>query len=587
MKMNLRIGARVSILTVSAIVVFLLFSTLTAVLAMRRFSVRTVEDFSTTVLLETNTKIESFLAEIENLARSLAAMRIVYEIDEPDLKNVLVASVGARNRFVRAIYVGTVEGDMHEYGIGNGFIDFEPNLPEDYDPRVRPWYENAIAAGDYAVSDPYLYASEPVLGVTGAIPVRDPTGRLVGVLGIDLMLDNLRALLWDLQIPKDGKAVLISENGRVIASQYAHHHMDSLELTRFDPALFERISRASSGHFEATYAGIRTIFSYTTDPSSGWILLLGLPYRSIVADANEVLILILASNVVLVLLFLLGQSMINNSVIVAPLTALMDVVARLQRGERDARAPAKGDNEFAILGRELNELADAVAEYSEEMEQKVQSGTRALLELEEENTRLRIMRDVHDTLGARLTNISICTSVAMAAPQGLPDKTREMLDRIDANTREAIDGLESVIIRGQPLEETLEFEPYLNSRVRRRLALREIELRLSIDDDLTLENQPRTIQDFLRLVVDELVTNVLKHTRAKTVTIALLGHVPGEIRLEFTDDGEGFIPRRKESGGTGLSSIRARTEALKGSLTIESDAEGTRVSIAIPIRGGA
>lgn len=584
MRMNLRIGTRVSILTVSAIVVFLIFSTLSAVLAMRRFSVRTVEDFSTTVLLETNTKIESFLAEIENLARSLAAMRIVYEIDEPDLKNVFVSSVAARNRFVRAIYVGTVEGTMHEYGIGAGFIDFEPNLPEDYDPRIRPWYENAIAAGDYAISDPYLYASEPVLGVTGAIPVRDPGGRLVGVLGIDLMLDNLRALLWDLRIPKDGKAILISENGRVIASQYAHHQMDALELPSFDPPLFKRISRSASGHFEAEYAGTRTIFSYTTDPSSGWILLLGLPYRSIVSDANEVLILILASNVVLILLFLLGQSMINNSLIVAPLTTLMDVVARLQRGERDARASAEGDDEFSVLGRELNELADAVAEYSEEMEEKVQAGTRALLELEEENTRLRIMRDVHDTLGARLTNISICTSVALAVPQGLPDKAREMLDRIDANTREAIDGLESVIIRGQPLEETLEFEPYLDTRVRRRLALREIELCLSIESDV-IRDQPRAIRDFLRFVVDELVTNVLKHTRAHTVTIALTGSRSERIRLAFADDGHGFVSRRDEPGGTGLGSIRARTESLKGTIAIESDAEGTRISIEVPLGG--
>lgn len=572
-------------LTVSAIVVFLIFSTLSAVLAMRRFSVRTVEDFSTTVLLETNTKIESFLAEIENLARSLAAMRIVYEIDEPDLKNVFVASVAARNRFVRAIYVGTVEGAMHEYGIGAGFVDFEPDLPEDYDPRVRPWYENAIAAGDYAVSAPYLYASEPVLGITGAIPVRDPGGRLVGVLGIDLMLDNLRTLLWDLRIPKDGKAVLISRNGRVIASQYAHHQMDALELPPFDPPLFERISRSAAGHFEAEYAGTRTIFSYTTDPSSGWILLLGLPYRSIVADSNEVLLLILASNVVLVLLFLMGQSMINNSVIVAPLNALMNVVARLQRGEHEARAPADGDDEFAVLGRELNELADAVAEYTEEMEEKVQSGTRALLELEEENTRLRIMRDVHDTLGARLTNISICTSVALAVPEGLPDKAREMLHRIDVNTREAIDGLESVIIRGKPLDETLEFGTYLETRVRRRLALREIDLRLSVENDRTIREQPKAIRDFLRFVVDELVTNVLKHTRAHTFSISLIRSGPDEIRLDCTDDGQGFIPWNLESLGTGLRGIRARTESLSGTLTIESDAEGTRVSISIPLRG--
>ena len=576
------VGARFIVFTVSAIVVFIVFAALATVLNMRRFSVRTVEDFSFTILSETNTKIENFLNDINNLAESLSTMRIVYEIDEPDLKNVLVSAVSARSNFVRAIYIGTNDGAMHEYGIADGFEDFEPTLPEDYDPRVRPWYIQAMDAGRFIVSDPYVYASEPVLGVTGALPVRRPDGELVGVLGIDLMLDSLRAVLWQLKIPKDGKAVLISEDGLIIASQYAHHAADNLELPAFSPELFDRIGESAMGHFEADYDGRRTVFSYTTVPTTGWILLLGLPYQSIVADADEVFGLILISIFVLLLLFLLGQSIINNKVIIAPLHELMDVIARLHEGDRTARARVRGEDEFSVLGREINTLADTVLDYTERMEEKVKARTKALIELEEENTRLRIVNDLHDTLGARLTNISICTSVAQSVPGSLPPKATEMLDRIQSNCREAMEGIKGVILTGRPLAEDVQLDDYLDTRVRRRLDLRDIHLDMEGARAFEPNTLSRIQRRFFRYVIDELVTNVLKHSDARRVSISL-GADESSVRLAFAEDGTGFPSGTSmQNDGLGLHSIRERTEGLGGSVDVRSDGQGPEFVIRIP-----
>lgn len=576
------VGARFIVFTVSAIVAFIVFAALATVLNMRRFSVRTVEDFSTTILAETNTKIENFLNDINNLAESLSTMRIVYEIDEPDLKNVFVSAVTARSNFVRAIYIGTTGGEMHEYGIGSGFEDFEPSLPEDYDPRIRPWYEQAMEAGRFIVSDPYVYASEPVLGVTGALPVWHPEGDLVGVLGIDLMLDSLRSVLWQLKIPKDGKAVLIAEDGRIIASQYAHHAADNLELPAFSPELFARVGQSAVGHFEADYDGRRTVFSYTTVPTTGWILLLGLPYQSIVADADEVFGLILVSIFVLLLLFLLGQSIINNKVIISPLNELMDVIARLHEGDRSARAPVRGEDEFSVLGQEINTLADTVLDYTERMEEKVKARTKALIELEEENTRLRIVNDLHDTLGARLTNISICTSVAQSVPEALPTKATEMLDRIQSNCREAMEGIKAVILTGRPLAEDVRLDDYLDTRVRRRLDLRDIHLDMDGARAFEANALSRVQRRFFRYVIDELVTNVLKHSDARMVSISLSAEEEA-VRLAFAEDGSGFPSGEPSEGeGLGLHSIRRRTEVLGGSVDVYSNGQGPEFVIRIP-----
>lgn len=588
------IAGRLARATLTTMVCFLVLATGATVFNLRRFTVRTVSDFSRTILHETETKIDTFILEMESLALSLARTRIVREIDEPDLKDLFVAAVEARSRFVRAIYVGTVDGSMHEYGAGAGFVNFEPDLPSDYDPRVRPWYRSAIDADGFVISEPYVYASQPVLGVTAAYPVRAYDGALVGVLGIDLMLDSLRDLLFDLEIPKDGRAILVADDGSVIASQYESLRERDVRLATFDAGLLNRIRGAPDGGFTSEFEGERTVFSYTSIPSADWVLLLGLPYRSIVADVDQVLRVLLISTVALGVIAFAVQLAAANRLVVAPVAQLMNVVERLHRGERDARSALSGEDEFAVLADELNTLAQAVQDYSDDMEERVQRRTRALLELEEENIRLRlseererIMHDLHDTLGARLTNISICTSVALAQPDSLPETAGRMLDRIDANCREAMDGIRSVVLGGTPIAGGMDLVDYLDRRVRWRLSLREIDLEAEIGSADSVRALSQPDKDLIRFVVDELVTNVLKHAEATRVVLNLT-ITPDRFELVVADDGRGIETVRQPMAGfgVGLESVTARVEALQGTFHVESTGNGTRASVVVP-RGAA
>lgn len=85
--------------------------------------------------------------------------------------------------------------------------------------------------------------------------------------------------------------------------------------------------------------------------------------------------------------------------------------------------------------------------------------------------------------------------------------------------------------------------------------------------------------DFLRLL-QEALTNVLKHSRASHVTVELVA-ADGYLGLSVTDNGTGFaadaLPPSHQ--GMGLQSMRARAERLGGRLTIRADAKGTIVSM--------
>jgi two-component system, NarL family, sensor kinase len=82
-------------------------------------------------------------------------------------------------------------------------------------------------------------------------------------------------------------------------------------------------------------------------------------------------------------------------------------------------------------------------------------------------------------------------------------------------------------------------------------------------------------------VVLELVNNVVKHAKAKNVTIQLLKY-PESINLIVEDDGIGMAGETNREEGTGLRNIASRVSYLKGNFSVDSGARGTTVIIDLP-----
>ena len=97
-----------------------------------------------------------------------------------------------------------------------------------------------------------------------------------------------------------------------------------------------------------------------------------------------------------------------------------------------------------------------------------------------------------------------------------------------------------------------------------------------------LEDLPSSHREELEKILDELVSNVLKHSGASHVRMRLATGATG-VLLRFSDDGAGFDPSGR-SLGSGIGNIRYRVQALGGSVRIETAAgKGTLYAIAIPV----
>lgn len=575
-------------LTLAVAIIVLFYTAILLVLTygiMRDMAQRSSAELADTVLEEADTHITRFFRNMEETASALAGYSPVYEQDVPRMRELFLTNVWARRSYMRAMYLGTEEGRMYEWGYGEGFVDNAPVFAPGYDPRVRPWYRDALEADGFAVTDPYLYASIDDYGITCVLPVYHPeSGKRVGVLGIDIMLDALQNLVEEFEISMGGRVLLIDRSGKPIINQYDHSSAGEI------PEFILGVDDASSGRFLAEAGGVPHFFSFKKNPITGWMIFVGLPLPEIMASTYAGIRLSVALYFILMLLLLVTLEWSSNRMVIEPVEKMVRTIDSMRNGEGSARIDLPRDDEFGLLARSFNSLADQVEEYTWEMERKVRERTDRLQTLQQENLRLRIIEEkeriygyLHDSLGSRLTNIFISNNVARSAAGVDESVLRDMHERIEENAQGGLEDLKEILSGSIEQSRTMiDFRLVLELQVRRRLELKQIHFRFSGNID-ELNMLPRRLAVEVEKMLQELVSNVLRHAEAENVQ--LTAEIAADrFCLAFRDDGHGFDLEYIGADTFGLLNMRSRIERCEGSLRIASrPGEGTEVQIEFPL----
>ena len=196
----------------------------------------------------------------------------------------------------------------------------------------------------------------------------------------------------------------------------------------------------------------------------------------------------------------------------------------------------------------------------------------------QEKERARIAGELHDDLGALMTNVRMHFEALKNSPSDdLYQKTNTLLDEAYAKVRSIAHAKNSGVIANQGLLKALKDLAHKISQVN--------ELQIDVQAhgmDTRLEN---SLELSLFRIIQELITNVIKHAQAKTLTIHLVNH-GDSLNIMVEDDGVGFDPRHisKRSEGMGINAIDKRVAHLNGTLEIESEpGQGTSVIIDLPL----
>jgi len=225
-----------------------------------------------------------------------------------------------------------------------------------------------------------------------------------------------------------------------------------------------------------------------------------------------------------------------------------------------------------VLGRYREGLARRQAELAE-------LSTRLMSVQEEE--RHRLSRDLHEDIGQSLAAVSTyLQAIEQQLPPGLGELRARAADarRLAASTVAQLRQL-SQLLRPSVLDD-YGLMPSLQTY------LKDFQERHGVSATLSSEGVPERlpppIETAIYRVVQEALSNVARHARARHVRVALATE-HGDLRLRVDDDGVGLPPDGRYPG-TGLIGIRERVQALGGSLTVASRA-GTSLVVRLPIRG--
>jgi signal transduction histidine kinase len=189
--------------------------------------------------------------------------------------------------------------------------------------------------------------------------------------------------------------------------------------------------------------------------------------------------------------------------------------------------------------------------------------------------RLRISRELHDSLGHALTALSLQLEVASHLAEGRANEhvaeAREQAKKLMADLRAAV----SALREGAALDLRPALAALAGSVSRPRV-------HLAIPEDIGLHDAARAHALFR--CVQEIVTNAVRHARAENLWIGL-ERDRGVLMLKARDDGAGASAL---AAGHGLIGMRERLEELGGRLEVETgEARGFAVRVFLPVPGAA
>lgn len=198
-----------------------------------------------------------------------------------------------------------------------------------------------------------------------------------------------------------------------------------------------------------------------------------------------------------------------------------------------------------------------------------------------ESERSRIARDLHDDLGAGLTEISILA--ALAAEDAVASPLQTPLQQLSIKAKHAVGSLDEIVWAVNPREDTLRsLVDYIAAFAREFLDIASIPLRLDVAREIPEHPLSTSERHSIFLTVREALNNIVKHSRASEVMLRItLEDSLLAIRIE--DNGRGFEPDYAE-GGNGLENLRQRMRDVCGDCQIETRrGHGTTVFVTLPL----
>ncbi|MDM5335313.1 sensor histidine kinase [Ureibacillus composti] len=210
----------------------------------------------------------------------------------------------------------------------------------------------------------------------------------------------------------------------------------------------------------------------------------------------------------------------------------------------------------------------------ENLEGELETAKERIAELVIYEERQRIARDLHDTLGQKLSMIGLKSDLASRLVMKNPELAIQEIKDIRHTASIALKEVRELVtdMRAAKLKEEL-------LRVKQILSAAQIDAEIKGDSDQLV--LPVLVENVLSMCLKEAVTNVVKHSNAKKCIIEIKRN-NNEVILIVEDNGKGIEESKSDFTGNGLKGMNERLDFINGTVTFENN-KGMKLVIKIPL----
>ncbi|MDT8990843.1 methyl-accepting chemotaxis protein [Curvibacter sp. APW13] len=266
------------------------------------------------------------------------------------------------------------------------FFSEKQDLPADYDPTARPWYQQAAAAGGMVLTPPYVDASSKKLVITFANAVKDGN-TLQAVAALDVFMDGISTNIASIRPTPSTFGFLVNKAGQIMV-----HEDVALVLkpaTAVADGLGDVSALAGKGLVEMPVAGSARLLLVEPVKGTDWFLVIALHRDEALAGISALATNSLVSSVGIAVVAVILVGMLLTRLL-ARMMALRDAMQDIGSGHGDLskRLSTQGNDELAAIAVGYNQFVEKMHEVLVQVRRSAESVAMASAEIAQGNNDL-------------------------------------------------------------------------------------------------------------------------------------------------------------------------------------------------------
>jgi methyl-accepting chemotaxis protein len=237
--------------------------------------------------------------------------------------------------------------------------------------KERDYFKNAMQ-GNASISNTIVSKVDGKIVIVFATPIKDNNGTVIGVLANSVYSDFFTSKLSDIKVGKSGYVYILDSNAVIISHPVKEKINTTSGIKELEDIATKKDSSEGSKaqQFTYNYNGADKVASYVKTTGTNWTIVSTTNYSEITAPLTNILV----NTVIILISFTLIAIIISlyiSNLIVKPITEMIGSTNELASGNLKATMSLKSKDEFGILSKTFNEMAEKIKELINNMNSSI------------------------------------------------------------------------------------------------------------------------------------------------------------------------------------------------------------------------